>query len=325
MPYETEGNLNKVKKLLFVLVTVIIAVSLSTAIGAADLSDVLTAYKDNDEAMLEGYSFDNPLQLWPIPDTLRIEFDLTVTGQTNPYGTVFCFNNRDGLGRFLFTMGAGLFYNNWSGYWFDAGVHNSVYDDLLSEHSGSTVHIVIKITEDDFSVSFDGDVVYDSAYLMENLNSAGAFYGEGLTEEYISVITYICLRQKLDFGFNEWWTTLGIDDTNADIADFKIFCDDELVATYFISGEVGNNQINSPPAETETEEIPETSDETPDTEEKSEETDTDINSDTSPKTSPEGDSDKKEKKGCRSTLGVNAAITTFVCIFGTAMIRRKKK
>lgn len=315
------------KKLIFVLVTVIIAVSLSVTIGAADLTGVLTAYKDNDEATLKGYSFDNPIQSqsWPIPDELRIEFDLTVTGQTNPYATIFCFNNRDGLGRFLFTMGAGLFFNNWSGYWFDAGVHNSVYDDLLAEYSGSTVHIVIKITEDDFSVSFDGDVVYDSAYLMENLNSTGVFYGEGLTEEYLSVITFICLRNKLDFGFNEWWTTLGVDDTNADIADFKIFCDDQLVATYFIGGEVGNNQINSPPVETEPETSPdEEEDSTPVTEPETE--NTQENTDTDNKatdTSPESDSGEEGKKGCGSTLGVSAVITTFVCIFGTAMIRRK--
>lgn len=313
------------KKLIFVLVTVIIAVSLSVTIGAADLTGVLTAFKDNDEATLKGYSFDNPLQSWPIPEELRIEFDLTVTGQTNPYATIFCFNNRDGLGRFLFTMGAGLFFNNWSGYWFDAGVHNSVYDDLLAEYSGSTVHVVIKVSEDDFSVSFDGDVMYDSAYLMENLNSSGAFYGEGLTEDYLSVLTYTCLRSKLDFGFNEWWTTLGIDDTNADIADFKIFCDDELVATYFISGEVGNNQINSPPVETETEPPTEELDPITETETEpdstQENTDTDSAGDTSG-TSP--DSSKNDKKGCGSTLGVSAVITTFMCIFGTAMIRKQK-
>ena len=235
------------KKLATILAVIIIIMIAATSVSAADLSVVLPAVNAGEADALDNFSFDNPLIGWIIPDVLRIEFDLRVTGNINTYGSIFCFHNNDAYGRVALTMGGGLFFNNWSGYWFDAGLHNSVYDNILSQYADETIHVKMTFDYDTFAVYLNDELAYDANTLKTNLDSAGAFYGEGLTDEYLSVITYICMRETLDFGYNSWWISNSetvSDTTNADIADFSIYCDDKLVATYFAGGEVGNNVIH---------------------------------------------------------------------------------
>lgn len=302
-----EAAMKKLTSLMLVLVMIL---ALSVSVSAADLSEVMP--NANKGTHLDGYHYDNHLYGTVVPEVLTIEFDLSVTGAINPYSTLFCFHNGDGAARFCFTLGGGMFYNNWSGSWFDAGLHDGNYENIFEPYIGSTVHVKMEFDFDQFALYLDDEYVYGSDTLIANSSATGAFYGENLPTDYMTISVLLVFSQKLDFGYNSWWTSETLDIPNADISDFAIYYDGNLMAKYFIGGVAGANEFHD-----ESEYAPETE---PETEEPETEPETETEADVT--TTPVTDAPEEEKSGCGSTLAASAIIVTLVVSLGTALIKK---
>lgn len=299
------------KKTVSSLLVFVMILALSVSASAADLSGVLPNEKAG--TPLDGYYYDNHLYGTVVPEVLTIEFDLSVEGPVNPYSTIFCFHNGDGCARFCFTLGGGMFYNNWSGSWFDAGLHEGNYANIFEPYIGSTVHVKMEFEFDQFSLYLNDEYAYGSDTLTSNLGAAGAFYGENLPSDYMTVSLLIVFSQKLDFGYNSWWTSETLDVTNASISDFAIYSDGNLMAKYFIDGVAGANEFHD-----ESEYAPET--ETPETESpETEETSADTADLTSPVTT---DVPEEEASGCTSAFGASVLVVVLVSVFGISFIKK---
>lgn len=300
------------KKLIALLLTLVMLTALGVSASAADLSEVLP--NANAGTHLEGYHYDNHLYGTVIPDVLTIEFDLAVEGPINPYSTIFCFHNGDGGARFCFTLGGGMFYNDWAGSWFDAGLHEGVYENIFEPYIGSTVHVKMEFDFDQFSLYLDDEYIYGSDTLMSNLSATGAFYGENLPTDYMTISLRMVLSEKLDFGYNSWWTSETLDVPNADISDFAIYYDGNLMAKYFIGGVAGANEFHD-----ESEYAPETEPETEETETTAPETDTPEVT-----TVPVTDPPEEEESGCGASVGASAVTVILAAVLGTALIKKRK-
>lgn len=297
------------KKLIALLLSLVIVTAFGVSVSAADLSEVMP--NANAGTPLDGYHYDNHIYGTVIPDVLTIEFDLAVEGPINPYSTIFCFHNGDGGARFCFTLGGGMFYNNWSGSWFDAGLHEGIYENIFEPYIGSTVHVKMEFDFDQFSLYLNDEYIYGSDTLNSNLNATGAFYGENLPTDYMTISVLLVLSQKLDFGYNSWWTSETLDIPNADISDFAIYYDGNLMAKYFIGGVAGANEFHD-----ESEYAPETESEAPETTAPETE-EQDVT------TAPVTETPAEEKSGCGSALTASAVILTLTVTLGTALIKKK--
>ncbi len=300
------------KKTIAITVTLIMMLTFAVSASAADLSGVLPSVSSGEP--LEGYLYDNPLYQTVVPDVLTVEFDLNVVGPINPYATLFCFHNGDGQARFCFTLGGGMFFNNWSGSWFDAGLHDGIYENIFEPYIGSTVHVKMEFDFDQFGLYLNDEYVYGSDTLVTNNSSTSAFYGENLPDDYMTISVMLVMSQKLDFGYNSWWTSTTADIPNADISDFSIYYDGNLMAKYFVGGVAGENEFHS-----EDEYAPETT--VPETEEP----ETEAPETEKPVTEPAGTTAApvaEEKTGCGASLAVSAVVVTFVSVFGTALVKK---
>ncbi len=299
------------KKTLAIIISAVLMLSLAVSVSAADLSGVLPGVNSGEAP--EGYLYDNHIYQTVVPDVLTIEFDLSVEGPINPYSTLFCFHNGDGQARFCFTLGGGMFFNNWSGSWFDAGLHEGIYENIFEPYIGSTVHVKMEFDFDQFGLYLNDEYVYGSDTLVAQNSPTSAFYGEGLPSDYMTISVLLIMSQKLDFGYNSWWTNSSLDVTNASISDFSILYDGNLMAKYFIDGVAGANEFH-----TEDEYAPETT--VPETEPETEAPETDA-----PETEPVTTAPiEEEKSGCGSAIGTAAVIITFVSIFGTALVKKHR-
>lgn len=295
-----------------ILVSFMISVLAITA-SAADLSGVMPAKNAGED--MEQYCYENHITNLMYPDELKIEFDLTVNGPINNYATIFCFHNGDGNARFVFTLGGGMFFNNWAGSWFDAGLHEGITDNIFEPYIGSTVHVKMTFDFDKFELYLDDNLAYDSNTLVTRNNAADAFYGEGIPTDYMTVSSFICMTSYLDFGYNSWWTNESLDAINAEIADFSIYFDNNLMAKYFVGSVAGENEFyteadyavetEAPETEAPETEVPET--EAPETE--------------APVTeAPETEAPAEEKGGCSSSASIAALV--IVSALGCAIIKK---
>ncbi len=299
------------KKLLSVILTVAIAMTLAVSASAASLYDVL--FNVNAGEDVSNYCYENHLVGTVIPDQLKIEFDLTVTDTINPYATIFCFHKGDGNARLCFTLGGGLFYNDWSGNWFDAGLHNGVYDNIFGDYIGETVHVSIVVDYEYFSVYVNDEYAYGSDTLADRNSDSDAFYGSGTMTDFWGISSFVCTASKLDFGYNSWWVSESLDCVNAEIADFSIYFDDNLMAKYFVGGEAGVNELHdeseyAPETEAPETEAPET--EAPETEAPEETT-----------AAPETEAPVDEG-GCGSSLAAASAIVVITAVLGYAIVKK---
>lgn len=298
------------KKLAIIMISAVMAMTFTVSASSADLSGVLPAV--NAGEAVPDYSYDNYLTELVIPDEMKIEFDLTVNGPINPYATVFCFHNGDGNARFCFTLGGGLFYNDWAGNWFDAGLHDGHYDNIFAPYIGSTVKVTIIVAYDYFGVYLNDTYAYGSDTLSSRHNATDAFYGSQSFSDYWGISLFTCQSTTLDFGYNSWWTNATLDAVNAEIADFSVYFDDDLMAKYFVGGVAGENEFYKA-SDYETELVStDTEAVTTDTPE----TDTPTETTAAPETD-----DSENESGCGSSLASVSIAAVFISIFGVAVIK----
>ncbi len=312
------------KKLLSVVITAMLVLTLAVSASAADLSEVLTKVQNGEST--EGYLYENYLTDLAFPDELAIEFTLEVTDVINPYATIFCFHNGDGNARFCFTMGGGIFYNDWAGSWMDAGLHNGVYDNIFEPYIGSSVQVKMVFDYETFGVYLDGEYAYGNDTLNDRFSDADAFYGSGTITDFWGVSSFICQSAYLDFGYNSWWTNATLDRLNAGISDFAIYFDGNLMAKYFVGGEVGVNEFfTSEDYEIETE-APET--DAPETE--APETEAPVTTDApeteAPTVTTEAPTtENTDEGGCGASVAAAGIIVAVTATLGCALTKRSRK
>lgn len=146
-----------------------------------------------------------------IANGITVEFDVKRTGVINTLGTIISMLGDNG--RLFFTPGSYLGYNA-AGSYFDANIKDF---KMVNDYIGEEATVGIHINKSGFSVSVNGEEVYNE----EILNTEN---GGGTIASYEDVLSWISTSaDKLYFGYGSWWNAEGYDEANCTISNVKCY------------------------------------------------------------------------------------------------------
>ena len=148
---------------------------------------------------------DNPFHYTheDLSNGVSISFDVTRTSASDRLSNIISFNNK--LGKFYFTGGSYLGYNNFNGCFMDANLNSgfAAGTDYLSDNTKVTIKI--EITSKGFTVYQNGTAVYTSAEVKSG-TVPGGFSANNNPET--TMLAWIQSAPELNFGSGNFWNDL---------------------------------------------------------------------------------------------------------------------
>lgn len=134
---------------------------------------------------------------------VSISFDVTRTSASDRLSNIISFNNK--LGKFYFTGGSYLGYNDFNGCFMDANLNSgfAAGTDYLSDNTKVTIKI--EITSKGFTVYQNGTAVYTSAEVKSG-TVPGGFSANNNPET--TMLAWIQSAPELNFGSGNFWNDL---------------------------------------------------------------------------------------------------------------------
>lgn len=148
---------------------------------------------------------DNPFHYTheDLSNGVSISFDVTRTSASDRLSNIISFNNK--LGKFYFTGGSYLGYNDFNGCFMDANLNSgfAAGTDYLSDNTKVTIKI--EITSKGFTVYQNGTAVYTSAEVKSG-TVPGGFSANNNPEA--TMLAWIQSAPELNFGSGNFWNDL---------------------------------------------------------------------------------------------------------------------
>ena len=159
-------------------------------------------------------SIDNPLKGADLSKGVTFKFDVERTGAYYylENANIFGFQGAGGDGKLYFTGGSYFGYNAAGGL-FDANLYHGNYSpawqsgtDYIGQNKKVTIEI--KLTGTGFTVSMDGEKLYDNTMIDKNLSvTEGEVPGQCTVTDFTKVLEWLSSSaETLQFGSGSWWT-----------------------------------------------------------------------------------------------------------------------
>lgn len=172
-----------------------------------------TFYKDEEldmSKLVQGNtpSFVNPFSYTHenISNGASISFDVTRTAASDRLSNIISLNNK--LGKFYFTGGSYLGYNNFNGYFFDANLNSNYVAGTDYLKTNTKVNIKLEVTAKGVAVYQDGKEVYSTATLKSGTTPGGYSTDKDHLNPETTVMSWLKMAPEVNFGSGNFWNDL---------------------------------------------------------------------------------------------------------------------